>query len=120
MVWGKIKLGQSILKEVTVNTEDTPVHSYVTKTASFGTGTGFDERSLEQNEENEFESLSKIDLSLRQMNLLRSLSSVTLSQNVKLDMISNAFSESLIPSHFTIGGSIKSGGLSKDWDFDFE
>lgn len=126
MVWGKIKLGQSVLKEVPVKTEDATVHSHVTKTTSIGTDrAGFDERSFEQNEEIEFESLSKIDLSLRRINLLRSLSSTTLSQNVKFDMVSNAFSESLISSHFALGGSIssysvKAGGLSKDWEFDFE
>lgn len=125
-LFGTQKLGQSVIDTTVPVVIETEVTVSPFKKNVVGAGTDERESILsEDEEENEFATLSKIDKTFRQRKLLGSLSSPSLSQSVKFEMVSRASSvENLLPGFLSSkamsSSNLKAGGLQNDWDFNFE
>ena len=130
--WGLQKLGQPV-----ININNTATNTQTDAGSSlFGrrpVTTGNDERSPYSSSQassttlrdSHWESISQIDKSFRQHNLLMELSDDRWSQAEKLERISVAASvDNLLPQSLSgstpAKHSLSQGGLQKDWNFDLD
>jgi len=129
MSWGLQKLGQPVISV------GSPVVTTPGTGSLFGrkhvVTNGNDERAVdfglssEEIKEQYYEDLSSLDLNFRKQKLLMGLSGEWSSAE-KLERIHKAATlEGLLPSSLSFStasvsvGSMKAGGLTQDWDFDF-
>ena len=118
MAWGLQKVGQSIIS-INTQTVEVPVNSPDSIFGRRTSTTGNDERNEHSvSEEEHFESLSTLDLNFRKQGLLQGLSDHWGTAE-SLERIGSASAfEGLLPSSKS-GISMKAGGLTEEWDFDF-
>lgn len=119
-LWGIQKLGQSVIDIMAPAPTGSDSASIFKRTT---TGSGTDDRHTftSEDEEHDWQTLSKIDKSFQQKALLTALESDFLGTATKMERIQSAAAvENLLPSSFSAHGTkssnLRAGGLMDEWE----